>query len=150
MAAGVPSGRIPPVAEDAYAAMGTSGYARNRLPGHNLLRSPEERFRKAERDRPCLGRDLRKAGNPGPGARSPRRSGSCRCSVRFGLGSHHVPLHPRRERHHILLILRSSQGASGPGQEIPRQRGSRFGQLLRSPELCGIQRRQLLLYSERS
>jgi Fe-S cluster assembly protein SufB len=53
-----------------------------------------------------------------------------------------------RDGHHLLLVLRSGAESSRAGQEVSRLGGALQRQLLRDPELRGLQRRLVLLHPQ--
>ena len=54
-----------------------------------------------------------------------------------------------RAGNYLLLVHRGGAGASGPGEEVSRDGGAVHGQLLCGAELGGVQRRVVLLHSQR-
>ena len=71
-----------------------------------------------------------------------------RRGVRFGVGGHDVPQQAGGARHHLLLVLRSGEGPSRPGQGVPRLGRAAHRQLFCRAQLGGVQRRQLRLHPE--
>ena len=141
------------MAADDPAAVGAPQAAAHRFPGHHLLGGAQTRRRPPGRDRPRAAGNLRQAGHPaaragGAGRREAqgRRGGGRR--VRFRERDYDLPQEPGREGHHLLLLLRGGARASGPGAQVPGERGARGGQLLRGPELRGLLRRVLLLHPQ--
>ena len=64
------------------------------------------------------------------------------------LGRHHLQSQADGHGHHLRIVLRSGAGAPGAGPEVPRHGGPDLRQLLRGPELGGLQRRIVLLRAE--
>ena len=153
VAAGLPPGRIPQMAEDDPSGMGPPETSQDRFPGHHILGGAEARRGQADRDRPGPDGDLRQARHPPPregGARrgetQEQRGGGRR--VRFGERGHHLPQDPRGERHHLLLLLRGRARIPRAGPQISCYRGALGRQLLRLPELRSVLRRLLLLHTQ--
>ena len=123
----------------------------DRLSGHHLLLGAEVaegRPEKPRRRRSRTAARLREARHSAAGTRDAcRRRG--RRGLRQRVGRHDVQGKLGEARHHLLLVLRSRAGTSGPREAISRVGRSVHRQLLRGAELRRVQRRLVLLHPER-
>ena len=123
----------------------------HRLPEHRLLLGAQAACRRAQEPGRSGSRNCSKptrswafrctSGSVWPAWRWMRCSTACPWQRRF------------KEKlaetgHHLLLVLRSRAGTSGPGEEIPGLGGALHGQLFRHAELGGLHRRLVLLHPQ--
>src|ERR1022692_3622505 len=150
MAAGMAAKGLSALADDDRAYVGERTLSENRLPGHHLLLvaegqegRPQEPGRRGSR----TPEDLREAGHSAARAGDPggRRGGR---GVRQRFGGHHLQSQAEGYGYHLWIFFRSGAGASRAGEEVPGFGSAYLGQLLRSAEFGGLQRRLFLLRAE--
>ena len=130
------------------AEMGARRLSQDRLPGPLLLFCAEatRRRRRSTRSTPRSSRPtpssaFRCASRrcwPASSTRTARARACGRCSVRFGLGRHHLPEGARQGRRPLLLDLRGAAEAAGAGEEVSRHGRADHRQFLspRSTRRC--------------
>ena len=128
--------------------MGAHRHARNRLPGHLLLRLAQNTRQRQKGDRPRTRQDVRQARHTARRAHGACRSGRRR---RYGLRfrQNHVQGKTLAARHNILLHKRSRQEPPRARKAIPRHGGALPRQLLCCPQQRRVQRRLLCIYTQR-
>ncbi len=141
------------------------GYPEDRLPGHPLLRRPEEEGRPASRwtrSTPSCCAPTRSSASRSRSRRSwPAWSGAERGrprrrrapdrrgrGVRQRVGRHHVPQEPARGGRDLLPDQRGGARPPGAGAPVSRQRGAGRRQLLRRPEQRRVHRRLVRVHPQ--
>ena len=108
-------GGLPPLADDADAALGEARHRADRLPGDQLLlRAEGPKYASLDEVAAGTAGHLREARRAAARAREARRRRGRR-GVRLGLGRHHLPQGTGREGRDLLLDVRSGPRISGTG-----------------------------------